>query len=63
MGKNIVFSDHAVNKIAVLKRHGVEVTFEFIEDAIKKTDIISPGYGGRLVAEKGYNAERVIRTV
>jgi hypothetical protein len=63
MDKAIVFSDHAVNKINVLKRHGVGVTLEFIEDAIKNPDIISRSYGGRLVVEKGYNSERVIRVV
>ena len=59
----IYFSDHVLYKIELLKSHGIELSKEIIEDAIRMPDSIEKGYKGRLIAQKRMDKEHVIRVI
>ena len=59
----IEFSAHALFKIGLLKSHGVELSEEMIEDAVRMPDSIEQGCKGRLIAQKRMDDDHVIRIV
>ena len=61
--KEIVFSDHALIKVEILKRHGIILSKDFIKNAITYPDKIDRGYKDRLIAQRGMNSEHVLRIV
>lgn len=61
--KKIVFSQHAVDKIEILKKHQVFIDKGLIENAVQNPDSIDSGYKGRLVAQKILDEHHVIRII
>lgn len=63
MSNNIELSKHSLLKIEILKSHGVNISTEMIEDIIRVPDKIEKGYKDRLIAQKGFDGEHVLRVV
>jgi len=63
MSDEIEFSDHSLLKIEILKAHGVNVSKELIEEAIRSPDRIDRGHKGRSIAQRRLDEEHVIRVV
>ena len=61
--KKTVFSSHAENKFAILRRHGFDVSKGTIISALKKPDKIESGYKGRRIAQKIIDERHVIRVL
>ena len=61
--KNVIFSEHALFKVEVLKRHGLVVSKHFIENIVLNPDKIDKGYKGRLIAQKKLDNDHVLRVV
>jgi hypothetical protein len=61
--KNIRFTGHAMLKMEVLNAHGVKVTMEEVKKVILEADTREAGHGGRMVAQKRFGAEHVLRVV
>ncbi len=61
--KKIVFSEHALFKIELLRRHSIVIDRNFIENTIIYPDKTDHGYKGRLVAQKKLNNDHVLRVV
>ncbi len=61
--KKIIFSQHALNKIDILRRHQIIVDEKLIENAVVNPDKIESGYKGRFVAQKILDESHVIRIV
>ena len=61
--KKIIFSDHALSKLELLKRHGLEIDKHFIENAVINSDKTDQGYKGRCIAQKTLNDNHVLRVV
>lgn len=59
----IKFTEHALFKIDILHRHGFNVEISMIENAILSPDKIEKGYKDRLIAQKIYDSEHVLRVV
>lgn len=63
MPTEIEFSPHSLLKIDILKSHGMDVSREIVENAVRNPDKIDTGYKERLVAQKGFDETRVLRVV
>ena len=63
MPVDIEFSKHALLKISVLEAHGIKISKEMIEDVVLFPDKTEKGYKDRLIAQKRYNDEHVLRVV
>ncbi len=63
MKDTITFSDHALDKIEILKKHGITLTKESVIDVVSNPQRIDEGYAGRMVAQKEHDADHVIRVV
>ena len=61
--KRIVFSSHAENKLAVLKKHGFSVSKHTIISTIESPDKVESGYKGRKIAQKIIDERHVIRII
>lgn len=61
--KKIVFSQHALYKIDILRRHRIFVDEKLIENAVVNPDKIESGYKGRSVAQKTLDENHVMRIV
>ena len=61
--KQIVWSDHAVLKLEILKQHGFEIDREFVNHAVMSPERVDHGYKGRLVAQSSLDEARVLRVV
>ncbi len=59
----IRLTDHATQKLRVLRRHGVRVTRNLVEEALTRPDRIDEGLGGRQIAERGLDEDHVLRVV
>ena len=59
----IEHSPHLLIKIEILKSHGINVSKELVEDAIRNPDRIDAGYKNRLIAQKGFDETHVLRVV
>jgi len=61
--KRILFSDHALDKIELLKKHSIFVEIELIEKTVKTPDSTNKGYGNRLVAQSSLDENHVLRVI
>jgi len=61
--KKIVFSRHALLKIEILRSHSLIVSEELIEKVIEFPDKIDYGYKERIVVQKEFDSEHVLRVV
>ena len=63
MKDNIEFSRHSLLKIEILRSHGIDVTKEIVENALRAPDKIDKGYQNKLIAQKGFDETRILRVV
>jgi hypothetical protein len=61
--KNILLSDHALEKIDLLKKHNVEIEKHLIENTVIYPDKTDRGYKGRFIAQKRLDDNHVLRVV
>ncbi|MEW6380575.1 MAG: DUF4258 domain-containing protein [bacterium] len=61
--KKIELSSHAVLKVEILKKHGIIIDEDFVNEVIISPDKIDRGYKGRLIAQKELDKEHVLRVV
>lgn len=61
--KKIIFSSHADNKFEILKKHGVFISKEVIEDAVLSPDETMTGYKNRKISQKKLDGTHVLRVV
>ena len=59
----VELSEHAVQKLKILRRHRVRVSRKLVEDAVSKPDRVVPGAGGRQIAERSLDEDHVVRVV
>ena len=59
----IRFTNHATEKLEVLKRYGFEVSPEQIEETLLSPEHVIPQAGGKFVAQKGITERHVLRVV
>lgn len=59
----IVYSDHAIAKIEILRRHGIDVNKEIIEKIISDPEKLDFGYMNRLIAQRKIDDKHVLRVV
>lgn len=59
----IIFTKHANEKFAVLKRHGVRVTEKQVRYALEKPLLIDRSRAPLLIAQVAFDARRVLRVV
>ncbi len=58
--KKIVFSQHALDKIEILRKHKTFIDKEIVEKSVTNPDSIESGYKGRFVAQKILDKDHVI---
>lgn len=63
MPDDIEFSKHSLQKIDILKSHGINLSTKTIEDIIKFPESIEKGYKERSIAQKGLDDKRILRVV
>jgi hypothetical protein len=61
--KEIIFSSHAENKFAILRRHGFHISRDAILLALEGPDKVDHGYKERKIAQKVIDENHVIRVV
>ncbi len=61
--KSIELSQHAVLKIEVLATHGITISPEVIQDAIRAPDKVESSGGEKYIAQKILNETLVLRVV
>lgn len=59
----IKLTGHAVQKLRVLRRHGVNVTKQVVEYTLNHPERIVEGLGGRQIAERGLDEGHILRVV
>ncbi|MEO8210084.1 MAG: DUF4258 domain-containing protein [bacterium] len=47
----------------ILKRHGIEIEKKFIELVVTETEKLEEGYKNRLIAQKEFDDDHVLRVV
>lgn len=60
--KKIIFSEHALLKVEILKQHNIAVDKDFIKNTIIYPDKTDYGYKDRPVAQKRLDNEHVLRS-
>jgi len=61
--KKIQFSQHSLDKIKILKKHGIIVNKELIKKIVLKPQQLEEGYKERFVAQGNFDKTRVLRVV
>jgi hypothetical protein len=61
--KRIRLSDHALLKIELLKRHSIEVDEDLVKDIVTYPDRVKKGHKERLIAQKPFGKNHVLRVV
>ena len=61
--KKIVFSDHALMKVEILREHSVPVNRELVETTVHNPEEVVQGYKGRLIAQKRVDENHILRVV
>jgi uncharacterized DUF497 family protein len=61
--ERIHFSKHSIEKIKILKKHGVDVNKQMIKNIIHKPEKVDKGYKGRKVAQGEMDERHVLRIV
>ena len=57
------FTDHATEKLRILRSHGVKVTRKVVEEAVLEPERIVTGLEGREIAEHSLDGTHVLRVV
>ncbi len=60
---NIIYSNHVITMIEILRRHGIYVDKNLIEDIVRDSEKPVQGYKNRLIAQKKINETHVMRVV
>lgn len=60
---NIVFTKHALDKFALLERHGFFVSREEVIEGVQSPDLIDESRLPLLIAQKSIDLEHVLRVV
>jgi hypothetical protein len=60
---DIIYSNHAIAKIEILKKHGIEIEKALIEEIITNPEKLDRGYKNRLVAQRKIDERHVLRVV
>jgi len=63
MGKPVIITNHARDKVKALAAHGITITETFIVGAFKRKYKPMPAYKSCLAIETDYDEKRVIRVV
>ena len=61
--KIIIFSNHSIEKIKILNKHGFIIDKSIIIKAIEKPDIILDGYADKAIIQKKYDDNYLIRII
>jgi uncharacterized DUF497 family protein len=61
--KAITYSGHAKLKFDILKKHGVVVSKDMVETALRTPEKVESGYRKRKIAQKAIGDRHVIRVV
>ncbi|MDY6862350.1 MAG: DUF4258 domain-containing protein [Thermodesulfobacteriota bacterium] len=61
--KQIIFSNHAENKFAILKHHGFLISKEIIISTLEGPDKVEAGHKSRKIAQKNIDESHVIRVI
>ena len=59
----VLFTEHANEKIAMLGAHGVKVTRKAVGQAVTDPERVLTALGGRQIAERSLDREHVLRVV
>ena len=59
----IIFSEHALLKIEILKKHGIIINKDFVKNTVIYPEKTDHGYKGRFVAQKELDNEHVLRVI
>ena len=60
---NIIFTSHAMVKFQVLAAQGIQLERDMVSNAVKNPDVVSPGYGARIIAQTALDKDKVLRVV
>jgi hypothetical protein len=60
---DIIYSNHAISKIEILKRHGIEIEKTIIEKIVAEPEKLEQGYKNRFVAQRKIDVSHVLRVV
>lgn len=63
MTGRIVFTAHAMIKLQILRKHGFYIEEKDIIDVVRHPDRVLRGSKGRLIAQKIYDEEHLIRVI
>jgi hypothetical protein len=59
----IEYSQHSLDKIEILKKHGVDISKEMIEETVIEPEKVVEGYKNRIIAQKTLDENHVLRVV
>jgi hypothetical protein len=59
----IRFTEHANEKLKILRRHGTRLTRKSVEDTVRRPDRVVQGLGERQIAERSLDETHVLRVV
>ena len=60
---DIIYSNHAMYKINVLKKHGIEIDKKTIQEIVSKPEKLERGYENRFIAQSKLNETHVLRVI
>jgi hypothetical protein len=61
--KQIVWTDHAKDKLRLIQNQGFVLDEDFIEDSLRQPEHVVDGYLGRLIAQSALDEQHTIRIV
>jgi hypothetical protein len=61
--KEIRLSQHAELKLNILASHGMAMTVEFVVNVVQSPDSLESAEDGKLIAQKRWDENRVLRVV
>lgn len=61
--KDIEFSLHSIQKIALLKKHGFVISKEDVVEVVINPEIVSQGKSGRMIADKKIDENHLLRVI
>ncbi len=60
---NVIYSSHVIAKIGILKKHGIDVDKNLVEEIVTHPEKLEVGYKNRLIAQKRIDETHVLRVV
>lgn len=60
---NLVYTNHARDKFAILQRYGFEVTLDQVSETVLNPQKVIPQSGDRFIAQKEISERHVLRVV